>query len=434
MSAPAATMGCDTLNASSACVLDDDVHIGRLVCQLLVANGFTPRQFADPVTFLTEVKASSPKLIVLDLALGQTDAIEIIRKLEVIKYEGKLLLMSGHDETVLDKIKQIGASRGLAMVPPLRKPFRANDLKRSLEAPVEISCAPVKAQNSPVKPVVVDLAEALANRWLELWYQPKIDLNSMKICSAEALARVRHPKHGIVLPASFLPAANDPVYLPLTKFVIQQALEDWSYFNERQVLLKLAVNIPLSTLRTSEFVTYVREALPKDPQFPGFLFEITEDEVTGDVTQIDEIAAQLGLCNIGLSIDDFGAGYSSLSRLRDLPCAEVKIDRSFVSNCSLDGAKQSLCNAAIELAHKFGASVCAEGVENPNDLQKLIEMRCDTAQGSLFARPMSREAIVQMLSDPAEPSSHEFLLSGALEPEKRDYRGQRSRAARQFAL
>jgi CheY-like chemotaxis protein len=182
------------------------------------------RAISDPVQFLTEVKASSPKLIVLDLALGQTDAIEIIRKLEVIKYEGKLLLMSGHDESVLVKIKQIGVSRGLAMVPPLHKPFRANDLKRSLEAPVEISCAPVKAQNSPVKPVAVDLAEALANRWLELWYQPKIDLNSMKICSAEALARVRHPKHGIVLPASFLPAANDPVYLPLTKFVIQQAL------------------------------------------------------------------------------------------------------------------------------------------------------------------------------------------------------------------
>src|SRR5437868_4784238 len=103
MSGPAATLDCDSVNSRSACVLDDDVQIGKLVCQFLVANGYVSRQFAESNSFLTEVKNSSPGLIVLDLALGQTDAVEIIRKLEIIKYSGRLLLISGHDEAILAK-------------------------------------------------------------------------------------------------------------------------------------------------------------------------------------------------------------------------------------------------------------------------------------------------------------------------------------------
>src|SRR5258708_1525592 len=91
MSGSAATLVCYNLNPRSPCVLDDDVHIGRLVCRLLVANGFTSQQFADPIPFLNAVKASSPALIVLDLSLGQTDAVEIIRKLEVLKFTSRVL-------------------------------------------------------------------------------------------------------------------------------------------------------------------------------------------------------------------------------------------------------------------------------------------------------------------------------------------------------
>ena len=125
---------------------------------------------------------------------------------------------------------------------------------------------------------------------------------------------------------------------------------------------------------------------------------MTEDEAIREPEWIQEIAAQLKLYDVSLSIDDFGSGYSSLSRLRELPCAEVKPDRSFISNCSSDEGKKSLCKAAIDLAHRFGATACAEGVENVQDLRTLIGLRCDMAQGFLFARPRSPAAFLNVLS------------------------------------
>ena len=98
-----------------------------------------------------------------------------------------------------------------------------------------------------------------------------------------------------------------------------------------------------------------------------------------------------------MSVDDFGSGYASLSRLHDLPFIEVKIDRCFVSNCSSDRLKRGLCQTAIDVAHRFGASVCAEGVETAEDLRALIDMGRDTAQGFLFARPMAADDLIRML-------------------------------------
>jgi EAL domain-containing protein (putative c-di-GMP-specific phosphodiesterase class I) len=283
-------------------------------------------------------------------------------------------------------------------VAPTQEALWGRRTRASVEAP-EVSEGAAAKKNGHADSVPIDLAEALRNRWLELWYQPKIDLKSMKVCSAEALVRTRHPKRGIIYPASFLPPPGDPQYMPLTNFVIQRALADWNYFAKRDVLLKLAVNVPVSVMRTFGFMPFLRQSLPTDPRFPGLIVEVTEDEAICEPEWMQELAAQLNLYDISLSIDDFGSGYSSLSRLRDLPCTEVKLDRAFVSNCSSDQGKQLLCGAAIDLAHGFGATVCAEGVENVEDLHTLIGLRCDTAQGFLFAEPMNREAFLESLCD-----------------------------------
>jgi EAL domain-containing protein (putative c-di-GMP-specific phosphodiesterase class I) len=113
---------------------------------------------------------------------------------------------------------------------------------------------------------------------------------------------------------------------------------------------------------------------------------------------IREFATQLKLYNVGISIDDFGGTHSSLARLRELPCVELKLDRSYVSGCATDAAKQSLCAAAVELARGFGLSVCAMGVENVEDLRTVIELGCHEAQGFLFAKPMDSVSFVKMLA------------------------------------
>jgi two-component system cell cycle response regulator len=394
---PDASQSC----SGSAYVLDDEPQIGALVCKVLAACGLAPQQFTSPTPFLAELKTSPPDLIVLDLSLGQSDAVEIIRHLEVAKYQGKVILISGRDETTLNEITEIGKRHGLVMLPPLKKPFRAGDVKQRLAGQV---ADPVqsKAQDSAPdavtpKKALFQVVEALRNNWLELWYQPKIDLKTLSVCGAEGLVRAKHPLYGIVMPEQLLPPAGDPEYRPLTEFVIERAMADWAGFAKQGHNLNLSINAPVSVIKSPEFVDVLRSARPREPNFPGLTVEVTEDEVIRDSESMREVANQLKLYNIGFSIDDFGAGYAALSRLADLPFVEVKIDCSFVAGCASNKLKHGLCQTVVDLAHRFGATACAEGVETAEDLRALIEMQCDTAQGFLFAKPMPADQLAATL-------------------------------------
>jgi EAL domain-containing protein (putative c-di-GMP-specific phosphodiesterase class I) len=244
---------------------------------------------------------------------------------------------------------------------------------------------------------------------LELWYQPKVSLKSLKVCGAEALLRARHPTHGIVSPANLLPPPGDSRYQELSRFVVQRAMADWDTLADQDIFMKFAVNVPVSVISAPGFMRTVRELLPLDRKFTGLIVEVTEDDIIKDPELIREIATQLKIYNVQISIDDFGSAYSSLSRLLELPCVELKLDRSFVANCSIDPQKQTLCRTVINLAHQFNASVCAEGVETANDLRALIAMGCDMAQGFLFAKPMTLDAFARTLTtqptQPAKPVS-----------------------------
>jgi EAL domain-containing protein (putative c-di-GMP-specific phosphodiesterase class I) len=201
----------------------------------------------------------------------------------------------------------------------------------------------------------------------------------------------------MISPANFLPASGSAIYQPLTKFVVLQAMADWANFAAQGQPLKLAINVPLSTLQLPAFVELIRGALPKRAIFPGLIVEVSEGDVLLDPAGIREIATQLRLYDVGISIDDFGGAHSSLARLRELPCVELKLDRSYVSGCATDTTKQSVCAAAVKLAQGFGLRICAMGVENVEDLRTLRELGCHTVQGFLFARPMDSVSFLRML-------------------------------------
>jgi EAL domain-containing protein (putative c-di-GMP-specific phosphodiesterase class I) len=324
-----------------------------------------------------------------------------------------VLLISGRDLSTLAEIQRIGEHHGLAMLPPVQKPFRMDDIKASLAAAPAAGALPQALELDDVKQVRIDPDEALRKSWLRLWYQAKIDLKSMTVCGAEALLRARHPDYGIVSPANFLPGKRSGIYQPLTKFVVLQAMADWDIFAEQGQSLKLSINVPLSTLQLPAFVELVRNSLPRKPHFPGLIVEVTEGDMLLDPSGIREVATQLKLYGVVLSIDDFGGAHSSLKRLRDLPCAELKLDRSYVAGCATDGAKQSVCAAAIELAHGFGLTVCAKGVENVEDLRTLIDLGCHSAQGFLFAKPMDSLSFIRMLlGHAAETKPHGGAAAG----------------------
>jgi two-component system cell cycle response regulator len=389
--------------AGSAFVLDDEPQIGAIVCKVLEICGFVPRQFTAPSPFLAELRNAVPDLVVLDLSLGQSDAVEVIHRLEAEEYHGKVLLISGRDETTLNEITEIGEKHGLKMLPPLKKPFRPADIKRRLSAGFAEPAAPTEVQvalsgSDVARKIPVQLAEALHNNWLEIWYQAKFDLRSSSICGAEGLIRARHPAHGLITPDNLLPPPGDAGYEALTRFAVGQVVADWQRFAAQGAALKLSINAPVSVIDAPPFITLIRSLLPNDPRFPGLTIEVTEDELVRDSERAREAASQLKLYDVDISIDDFGSGYASLSRLNDFPFAEVKIDRSFVSGCASNKVKHSLCQTVVDLAHRFGAEVCAEGVETAEDLCAVKAMQCDTAQGFLLAKPLPVAAFALMLA------------------------------------
>ena len=270
----------------TALVLDDEVQIGTFVCKALTSFGLAAKHFTEPLEFLLEVKRAPPDILILDLALGRSDAVDVIRKLEFLKFAGRVILISGHDQATLREFERVGRAHGLRMLPSLHKPFRTAEFRALIQSAAEPDCVSDHKQSgresNAIKPGRL-LEEALANAWLEVWYQPKIDLRSLTVCGAEALIRARHPEFGVIEPANLLPPAGDPLYKPLTQFVVKQAMLDWLKFAERGHLLKLSINVPASVLSAAGFVDFIRNARPAHPKFPGLIVEVTEDEVIRDI-------------------------------------------------------------------------------------------------------------------------------------------------------
>jgi EAL domain-containing protein (putative c-di-GMP-specific phosphodiesterase class I) len=244
----------------------------------------------------------------------------------------------------------------------------------------------------------INVEQALRENWLEIWYQPKIDLKRKCLAGAEALARIHHPNLGVLLPGQFLAGVNDDTLAILTEHALLTTLYDWNTFNDAGFNLHLAINVPVSALLRLPIPTLVKENRPQDSRWPGLVVEVKEDQIVRDIKLAQEIARQLKVSGVTVSIDDFGGGYSSFASLRELPFAELKIDNTFVKNCATEGINGAICQTAIDLAHRFGSVAVAEGVENMADLQALQVMRCDFGQGVLLAPPMPKERFIALLN------------------------------------
>lgn len=246
-------------------------------------------------------------------------------------------------------------------------------------------------------PSRIAIAEALRNRWFEIWYQPKIDLKRKCLAGAEALARIRHPQLGVLMPGSFQPEVDEDSVAELAQQALVATLCDWAMFEEAGFNLHLAVNVPVGVLLKLPVEALVRQFRPQSERWPGLLVEVTEDQIVRDLALAQKIASGLQVSGIKIAIDDFGAGYSSLSSLRDLPFAELKLDRSFVQGCATDATNAAICQTAIDLAHRFGSAAVADGVEAQADLRALMVMGCDFGQGALIAPPMPKDRFLELL-------------------------------------
>jgi EAL domain-containing protein (putative c-di-GMP-specific phosphodiesterase class I)/CheY-like chemotaxis protein len=370
-----------------AFVVDDEDGICQLIMMTLATMGVEAKKFHSAADAVAALDHELPAIIFLDVALQKSDAIDVIRGLGERGYGGVVQLMSGSNVDLLEDVRRVGARHGLNMRPPLSKPFRADSIRHVVTS----------AHLAERPPSVGGLDEALAMGWLELWYQPKIDLNSNAIVGAEGLIRCRHPVHGILSPASFLPGASESSHAALTEHVIITALSDFDDVAKTGMPLHAAVNSSIGALANLQLPALIREHRSSSTDWPGLILEVTESEVVRDVALMHEIATQLRIYGITFAIDDFGEGFSSFARLRDVPFVELKLDRSFVRDSGSDPTNAGICQTIIDLAHNFGALAVAEGLENAADLQAVQRMGCDIGQGFFLARPMPKASFIALL-------------------------------------
>ncbi len=244
-----------------------------------------------------------------------------------------------------------------------------------------------------------ELRRAIEKRELELYFQPKALLETGDVRSVEALIRWNHPTRGLVLPDEFIPMAQQTsLIMPLTLFVVDEALRHVRLWQEQGLELAVAVNLSVRNLWDVTFPDEVQQLLEKSGVDPALLeMEITESTMLADPERVQEVLTRLSGLGIRLSIDDFGIGYSSLSYLRRLPVDEIKIDRSFVSNMDGDASDAAIVRSVIELAKSLGLDVVAEGVETRETWERLASFGCAFAQGYFLCRPLPGDEFLQWI-------------------------------------
>ena len=248
--------------------------------------------------------------------------------------------------------------------------------------------------------LVTQVRHAIEDGQFRMYLQPKVRLSDGRVAGAEALIRWEHPTLGRLSPADFIPMVEKTVLLkPLTYWAIEDVVRTLRSWGDYGVRLPVAVNLSPRSLLDHDLPDLVSGLLERFDVSPSLLrLELTESFLVADSGRSDAVLNRLSRLGVGLSIDDFGTGFSSLSYLKRLPIEELKIDRSFVSHM-LDRVEDfTIVRATVELGRNLGLRVVAEGVQDRETFDRLGDFGCDEAQGFYIAKPLEPEAFWTWLS------------------------------------
>jgi len=260
-----------------------------------------------------------------------------------------------------------------------------------------------------------DLRQAVAQQRLQLVYQPKVDAGTLEVTAAEALLRWHDPQRGVVPPAVFVPLAEKNGLIgDIGRWVVDEACRQAAQWRAAGLRMRVAINVSGHQLRTDGWVEHLCGSLRRHGVPPErFTCEITESVAMEDTAVTRAAFERLREAGVHVSIDDFGTGQSSLAALRKLPAAELKIDRSFITDLETSADARAIVSTIVRMGHRLQLRVVAEGVETEAQRDALQSMGCDELQGFLFAKPLSATALALWADGgggPCDPGFRESLF------------------------
>lgn len=382
----------------------DDERVQRtLVTHAVTPMGYAVDAVADLAEAMAHLTAHRYDAVVLDLSLGETEGISLLRAVRDTGGEPALIFLSHLDERVISASLRLASGMGLRVAGMLQKPASPCALRALLR-----SAPPRQTRETepgPGPPSIPELADAIQNGTIVPHYQPQVSLCDGLVVGVEALARwpgqTGDGEAGEGPPPEiFVPLAEQSgLIIPLTFHIIRASLEACARWRVRHPNCRVAINISPLVLADPRLPDEIERLLAETGLGPGALIaEITESSVIANPLLATEVLTRLRIKGIELSIDDFGTGHSSLLTLLRLPFSELKIDRSFVSLCETDAEAWKIVRATISMARELGMRVVAEGIETEPVATLLRGAGCGVGQGWYLARAMAEDELIQWLA------------------------------------
>jgi EAL domain-containing protein (putative c-di-GMP-specific phosphodiesterase class I) len=379
------------MNSNRLLVFDSDAACGGAIAAAATASGYEVARAAATGQFLQYLQLWNPAFILLDISKPEDEGAALFQQLCEARHQALILLMAPlADQGRLHLLNHLGTRHGLSMAGMIFKPLHCTELDRTL----------ADLRNSRHWLSETTLAGALERGEFFLEYQPLNDLRTGHVSSVETLIRWRHPQRGLIRPDVFIPFAESTDAIgPVTRWVASTAIAELGAWARQGFELELAFNLSACNLWDADLAPAILEACGKAEVAPSRItLELTE---TAAVERPDEAVAalsQLRLSGLKLAIDDFGTGYSSLAQLRRLPFSQIKIDRSLITDCRPSRRAMQIIGTVVELARGMGLHCIAEGVETRSDLDAVVSLGCDKAQGYLISQPLPADRLLPWLA------------------------------------
>lgn len=340
-------------------------------------------------------------IIITDIDMPGMDGMSFIRKLGEANVCASLIVSSSLDRALLDSIETMSAAYGMRLLGTIEKPPTPERFAELIALHWRAKPKPERAKPSGSIFTLDEVIAALNAEEFESFYHPKIELKTGRVKGAEALARWRHPHQGLILPYAFIGLLEDNGHISeLTWIMLAQSARDCRNWREAGLDLNVSVNLSVKQLADpaiADAITWQVTNQGLDPRH--MILEITESAAMTDVGRVLENLTRLRMKGFGLSIDDYGTGYSSMQQLTRIPFTELKIDQSFVQHAAHQESSRLILESSLDMARKLGIVSVGEGAETQEDWNLLRESGCDLAQGFFIARPMASAAFPAWVRD-----------------------------------